>query len=146
MKKGFPIFLALFLMIGCKGTQGPAGPSGNTGSPGTGVQTYSMNFMEGSLPFSSYTGTLMQTADAANPTTSSSTGFINFAPATSSASRILMRWPIKGFIPINATIVAASIQLVTSTTSPVVSKVVGVHKCENYAFPGKLFHSFHNIA
>lgn len=128
MKNGFILLTALFLMTGCKGSQGPVGPAGNTGSPGTGVQTYSMSFMEGSLPYSSYTGTLMQTVDAANPTTSSAVGTLNFSPTTSSASRFLMRWPIKGFIPINATIVAASIQLVTSSTSPGISKVVGVHQ------------------
>jgi len=128
MKKRLLLLPALLLLIGCKGPQGPAGPSGNAGSPGTGVQTYSMSFMEGSLPFSSYTGTLMETADAANPTTSSATGFINFSPANSSATRFLMRWPIKGFIPINATVVAASVQLVTSSTSPGTAKVVGVHQ------------------
>ena len=128
MKKGHLLLLVLLLMVGCKGPQGPAGPAGNTGNPGTGVQTYSVSFKEALLPDSSYSGTLMQTVDAANPITSSATGAINFATLTSSASRFLMRWPIKGFIPVNATIVAASVQLVTSSTSPGTSKLVGVHQ------------------
>ena len=127
MRKGLLILLIVGLIGGCK--KGDVGPSGPQGNPGAGLQTYTTSFLDGSFPFSSFTGTFVNTVDASNPTTASaSTATLNFASTISSASRVLFYWPIKDYLPSNATVVAAQLQLILQTTSITQNKNIGAYQ------------------
>jgi len=128
MKRLLPLAFALFL-VGCKGPQGPAGPIGNQGNPGTGLQTFTITFRNGVSPTTSYSGTSMNRVESGTANTSYAfDGTLLVKSSTADISRVLIRFDLLNWIPSNATITGAALELVTDTSTSLGSTTtVGVH-------------------
>jgi hypothetical protein len=129
-KPGFFLLLSVTTCLaGCTGSTGPSGPSGPAGS---GVQTYNVTFQEGVSPNSSFTGTTMNSLEAGAPTTSyPNNGIVGLANPPSGNARMVLSFPISNFIPQNATVVAAALQLYYINSSSSFynpgTQAIGVH-------------------
>lgn len=125
------LFLILILFsAGCE--KGPAGPTGAQGQPGTGIPAYSLEFENGIYPDPGFSGCDPHWLDGSNPNSASTTGQFEVETGTSTANVALglVRFNLSYAIPVNATIISASLQLTTQTTSNLSSGtyVFGVHQ------------------
>lgn len=120
----------LLMLAGC--AKGPAGPTGPQGAPGTGVQSFQVEFAQGLYPDNGYTGVDCHWVDGGAPATAPGTGEIRVATGstTSSLSLGLIRFDLSYGIPTNAIITAASLQLTTrvATSLSPGTYVFGVHQ------------------
>jgi len=123
------IMLALLVLAaGCKGKDGAVGPTGPSGSPGDAIPTLQVVLRSGALPDAGYTAVL-NNVDRANADTSYSEGAtIRLANTVADhPKRILARFPLQGYVPQNAVITQAALQLASvATTSINAAVTIGV--------------------
>ncbi len=124
------LFLGLALVLsGCKGPEGKMGPTGPQGDPGTGMTVYTKTLRNGCEPSSVYAGNMMNRLSSANPTTNyQNDGNLRLNNTSTDVSKIILRFTLDGWIPANATVTGAVLELVTATTTNVVSTcAAGLH-------------------
>jgi hypothetical protein len=107
----------IFLLTGCD--KGPAGPTGPQGQQGAGIPAYSAEFENGLYPDSGYSGCDPHWLDGGNPNTEPGTGQIEVETGATSSNVALglIRFDLSYGVPVNATIISASLQLTTETTT-----------------------------
>jgi len=129
MKKYRLIMVLGLLLAGCKGPTGTTGPTGLKGDPGTGIQTFTKEFRAGAEPSTAYAGTTMNRVSSANVSTYyQNDGTLRVNNTTTDISKVLIRFNLNGWIPSNATISSAVLELVTGTTTSIATATtVGLH-------------------
>jgi len=125
------LFLMLVgLLAGCD--KGPSGPTGPQGATGPGSTAYTVEFENGVYPDAGYAGCDSHWIDGNNPNSAPTTGEIQvgYGNGTFQPSLGLIRFDLSYGLPVNANIMAASLQLTTETGTILsgVSNVFGVHQ------------------
>ncbi len=124
----FPALICL--LAGCD--KGPSGPTGPQGPTGPGSTAYTVEFENGVYPDSGYPGCDPHWIDGNNPNSAPGTGEIQagYGDATFQPSLGLIRFDLSYGLPVNATIISATLQLTTETATvlTVGSNVFGVHQ------------------
>ena len=121
--------IVMIALAGCKPDDGAVGPVGPKGDTGDAVPAQQALFRAGVSPEGSYSVTL-DDVDRANPDTAyPDVGTMPLANAAGDhPRRLLLRFPVVGYIPSNASITGAVLQLTTvSTTSIDAGVTIGVY-------------------
>jgi len=115
------VFVLLLLVVGCKGKEGATGPTGPRGNSGDAIPSHQVFFQPGQLPAPAWSGVTLMNVDIQNPTTAySDNGTIRLAPSAypvGNPRRILMRFNILDYVPQNAQVTSAVLQLTSLSTS-----------------------------